>query len=236
MDYMSEIASAAVPVLCGNPTIRPDIDSVTAEVESALKNEMGWSRFLDIWRDGSADARQELLVSLLYRRPRIALKLVSTLPGSRFPGLLRQIARRIRNAKGNSQISQYRNLSENELLSVLLVSPQRVLALAEFFAIPIPLSTAEHVLWAAAQKASDTDLYGLRALMTRLARLKQQLESVGSSLDREGSSSAVEAELRLTEASMRRLEQLLARVLIKAADASRSRRIPFFHACRRRRV
>src|SRR3974390_948984 len=175
MDYMTEIAAAVLPVLSGEKVSRPGGDrrtgrgqrqvaepgnlrggapvyqELTGEVEAALKAEMGWSGFLDIWRDGSAEARCGLLVALLYRRPDIALRLVRKLLGNHFPDLLNQLATRIRSAKSDSLVGLYRSLPDDDLLAMLMVSPERVLMLAEFFSIPIPISTAEHVLWAAAQ-------------------------------------------------------------------------------------
>src|ERR1035441_7841108 len=114
MDYMTEIAVAALPFLCGDSAVRPDVDQLTEEVESALKTEMGWSRFLDIWRDGNQEARRDLLADLLYRRPQIALKLVRSCLQGQYPRLLTQLAWRIRNSEGDSAAGWYRNVSEDE--------------------------------------------------------------------------------------------------------------------------
>jgi hypothetical protein len=246
MDYMTEIAATALPSLCVDPAERPDGEKLTQEVESALKAEMGWSRFLDIWRDGSPDARRDLLVDLLYRRPEIALTLVRRLLDNHYPGLLNQLAQRIRRAGPDSAVGLYRNLPEDELLPALLVSPERVLMLAEFFSIPVPLSTAEHVLWGAAQNVGESDTGRLNYLMSRLARLKEQLELVGRAVEhsndkallseRAGYRNAVDREVERTEASIRKLEELLATLRGTAPKPKRARRAGFLLPCRPRRI
>lgn len=244
MDYMTEIAEAALGSLSCDAALRPDSDMLTEHVESALKIEMGWSRFLDIWRDGSLDARRDLLVDLLYRRPDIALLLVRTVLDNRYPNLLMQLARRIGNSGPDSAVGLYRNLPEDELMPTLLASPERVLMLAEFFSIPVPLSTAEHVLWCAAQNAGESDTARLKYLMSRLARLREQLELVGHTVehsgdklpDRAGYRSAVEREVERTEASIERLEQLLTCLRGSAPKPKRARRAGFLPPCRPRRV
>jgi hypothetical protein len=246
MDYMTEIAEAALGPLCCDAALRPDSDMLTEHVESALKIEMGWSRFLDIWRDGSPDARRDLLADLLYRRPDIALLLVRTVLDNRYPNLLIQLARRISNSGPDSAVGVYRNLPEDELMTTLLSSPERVLMLAEFFSIPVPLSTAEHVLWCAAQNAGESDTSRLTYLMSRLARLKEQLELVGHTVEhstdktplseRAGYRSAVDREVERTEASIERLEQLLACLRGNAPKPRRARRAGFMLPCRPRRM
>ena len=267
---MTEIAAAVLPALSGEKVLRSGGDrrtgrgqrpaaepenprgcvhvyqELTGEVEAALKAEMGWSRFLDIWRDGSAEARCGLLVDLLYRRPDIALRLVRKLLGNHFPDLLNQLAAHIREAKPDSVVGLYRSLPDDDLLAMLMVSPERVLMLAEFFSIPIPISTAEHVLWAAAQNAGQSDTARLNYLMTRLARLKQELELIGHTVEhskdaamlskRAGFRSAVDREVERTEASIRRLEQLLAGMRGNVPKPVRAQRSRFVVGCRRRAI
>jgi hypothetical protein len=265
MDYMTEIAAAVLPALSGEKALRPDSprrtrgrkqaanapgyarisQELTGEVEAALKAELGWSRFLDIWRDGTSEARCGLLVDLLYRRPDIALMLVRKLRGNQFPELLNQIARRIRTCGPDSAVGLYRSIPDDKLLATLMVSPERVLMLAEFFAIPVPISTAEHVLWAAAQNAGESDTARLHYLMTRLARLKQELELIGQTVEhstdaamlsqRAGYRNAVDREVERTEASIRRLEQLLAGMRGNTPKPPRQERRRFIVGCRRRR-
>ncbi len=247
VDYMTEIATAALPLLSGaGRTTRsrgrgrecmPEAQRLTDEVESALKSELGWSRFLDIWRDGAPAERRELLVDLLYCRPQIAVELVRTLLRNRYPDFLKQLAQRIRGHEASSNVMVYRQLPEPELLPALLGSPERVLSLAEFFSMPIPLSTAEHVLWSAAQKASSADRDRLTRLMARLMQLKQQLDNlsvvVAGSLDgNTGHRSAVQREMERTEDSMRRLEKLLTELRDSAPPELPHRR-DFHTRCRR---
>ncbi len=246
MDYMTEIAEAAIGTLNCDAVLRPDSEMLTEHVESALKIEMGWSRFLDIWRDGSPEARRDLLVDLLYRRPDIAVLLVRTVLENRYPTLLVQLAARICNSGPDSAVGLYRNLPEEELMPTLLASPERVLMLAEFFSIPVPLSTAEHALWCAAQNAGESDTARLNYLMSRLARLKEQLETVGHTVehstekvhlvDRTRYRNVVDQEVERTAASIERLEQLLACMRGNTPKPKRARRAGFSLPCRPRRA
>jgi hypothetical protein len=226
MDYMTEIAAAALQFLCGDSALQAEAGPLTEEVETALKSEMGWSRFLDIWRDGSDEARRDLLADLLYRRPRIALNLVRDGLDGHYPALLLQLATQIRNSKADRGACSSK--CDDELLASLLLSPETVLMLAELFEIPLPLSTAERALWSAAQDPRDLDDAKLTYLLTRLARLKEQLQVVGRTVElstdaamlanRSGFRNAVDREVEHTEASIRRLEQLLA--LVRGAGAA----------------
>lgn len=245
MDYMTEIAATALPILCGESALHPESGRLTEEVESAIKSEMGWSRFLDIWRDGTEEARRELLADLLYRRPRIALSLVRAGLGGRYPALLAQLAGRIRSSKPETCAGRAAAGCDDELLASLLISPETVLMLAEFFEIPLPLRTAERALWSAAQDATDLDDAKLNYLLTRLARLKEQLEMVARTLEHSTDATmlanrarlrnAVDREVERTEASIRRLEQLLSMVRAGSkAAVKRACRAGFSARCRPR--
>ncbi|MBS1874694.1 MAG: hypothetical protein JSU00_15875 [Acidobacteria bacterium] len=244
MDYMTEIAAAALPHLLSDPVVSPVVESTTEEIEAALKTEMGWSRFLDIWRDGATQARCDLLTDLLYRRPSIAVTLVRTLLGGEYPSLLIQLARRIRAAAPDAALDLYRNLPDEDLLHTLLLSPERVLMLSEILSVPVPFVTAEHVLWSAAQNANSTDSTKLQFLMSRLSHLKERLEVVGLSIERcadpavrrgyTAYRNAVDREVEQTEASMRRLEQLLAGLRAAPSKPARAKRSAFRVVCRPR--
>ena len=194
---------------------------LTEHVESALKIEMGWSRFLDIWRDGSREARRDLLVDLLYRRPDIAALLVRTVLNNRYPALLIQLSARIWNSGPDSAVGLYRDLPEAELMPTLLASPERVLMLAEFFSIPVPLSTAEHVLWCAAQNAGESDTAQVKLPDVPLGAFEGTIGNGGTQSSSipptrfsypivRGYRNVVDREVERTEASIERLEQLLA--------------------------
>ena len=244
MDYMTEIAAAAMPYLTGDPVVSPVVESTTEEIEAALKIEMGWSRFLDIWRDGTAQARCELLTDLLYRRPTIAATLVRTLPDGHYPYLLEQLAKEIRNSAPHASLEPYKDLTEEDLLQDLLLSPERVLMLSEILSVPVPLGTAEHVLWSAARNATSSDSPKLPYLMSRLARLRERLELVARTIERckdpavrrgyPNYRSTVESEVAQTEESMRRLEKLLASLRASPGKPKRTRRSAFQVKCRQR--
>ena len=246
MDYMAEIATAALPYLVSDPVVNPVVESTAEEIEAALKTEMGWSRFLDIWRDGTSQGRCELLTDLLYRRPSIAVTLVRTLLGGRYPVLLEQLAGQIRRATPDAALDHYRTLAYEDLLHTLLLSPDKVLMLSEILSVPVPFTTAEHVLWSAAHNANATDSSKLQFLMSRLSHLKERLEVVSHSIERcpdpavrRGYSNyrkAVDREVEQTEQSMRRLEQLLAglRPVAVPAKVIRGNRSAFRLVRRRR--
>ncbi len=244
MDYMTEIAATAMPYLMGDPVVSPVVESTTEEIEAALKIEMGWSRFLDIWRDGTAQARCELLTDLLYRRPTIAATLVRTLPGGQYPSLLERLAKEIRNSAPHAGLDLYRDLPEEDLLQMLLLSPERVLMLSEILAVPVPLGTAEHVLWSAAHNATQSDSLKLPYLMSRLSRLRERLELVARTIERckdpavrrgyTNYRTTVDSEVAQTEESMRRLEQLLASLRTNTGKPKRTKRSAFQVKCRQR--
>lgn len=242
MDYMTEIAGAALPILSADPPLGPELERVCEQVEAALKNELGWSRFLDVWRDGSPREKSEMLADLLYRKPQIGLLLVNKLLDRHFPAFLQRLVERIRQSEPSPALALYRHLADDELLPALLLSPERVLTLAELFELPVPLRTAEHALWSAAQNVNESDTTRLRYLISRLARLKEQLKNVASVVDRTPDAaltnrgayrSAVDREVERTEASMRHLEQLLAGMRIKPA-AGGPTNSSFYPMCRKR--